>query len=62
MNKIFNQSSNDEESNINDGRTIGVFLGKLKSIYKAENLNVTIILDDPSGNSYLQVKNISPHI
>lgn len=31
------------------------FLNKLEKIRKGELLNVTIILDDPSGNSYLQV-------
>lgn len=30
-------------------------LAKLESIQKGEKLDVTIVLDDPSGNSYLQV-------
>jgi zinc finger protein len=31
-------------------------LDKLESIQNGQMLNVTIILDDPSGNSYLQVR------
>lgn len=32
-----------------------ICLEKLERIQKGEMLDVTIILDDPSGNSYLQV-------
>ena len=32
-------------------------LKKLEEIQKGQLLNVTLILDDPSGNSYLQVRN-----
>ena len=31
------------------------FINKLEKIQKGELLNVTLILDDPCGNSYLQV-------
>lgn len=32
------------------------FLGKLEKIQNGDMLNVTVILDDPSGKSYIQVK------
>ena len=32
------------------------FIGKLEKIQKGEMLDVTLVLDDPCGNSYLQVK------
>jgi zinc finger protein len=32
------------------------FIHKLEKIQKGEMLDVTLILDDPCGNSYLQVK------
>lgn len=31
------------------------FLGKLSEIIEGKRLDVTFILDDPAGNSYLQV-------
>ena len=30
------------------------FIGKLEKIQKGEMLDVTLVLDDPCGNSYLQ--------
>lgn len=50
-----NYRSDDEQAQSEDRKTMRAFLKKLESIYTGQMLDVTLVLDDPSGNSYIQV-------
>ena len=48
-------SAGGDSEDTNKASALRPCLNKLEEIQKGKLLNVTLILDDPSGNSYLQV-------